>query len=195
MALEVNFYAGDKESYEAELDKDHGGLYALIDGNGLYRGNEPVAGPCPIDIKCTTVSSSVSESSNRTTFSGTFECPESISFLFEFFTQYHGSGSRPVRVHNLLDTSILMYNSSLTLATEEDARRSVEFVQAKLSPDSSVENPISIRADIYQLKLWDNGDFQFVCIGDNIPLSSTSIADLVERIQKVETSVTWTTLD
>lgn len=195
MALEVNFYAGDKSSYEAELDKDHGGLYALIDGNGLYRGNEPVAGPCPIDIECKTVSSSVSESSNRTTFSGTFECPESISFLFEFFAQYHGSGSRPVRVHSLLDTSILMYNSNVNSATEEDTRRSVEFVQAKLSPDSSVENPISISADIYQLKLWDDGEFEFVCIGDNIPLSSTSIADLVERIQKIETSVTWTTLD
>lgn len=127
LALEVNFYAGSRELYDAEVEKDAGGLYALVDGLGLYRGLQPVAGPCPIDVNCTITNTESFDNYQKSI--GKFTSSEVFVNLVDFFKKYTGHGGRPIRVSGLPDQTLLMYNCG------EVSDDSLSFVQATIGSD------------------------------------------------------------
>lgn len=127
LALEVNFYAGSRELYDAEVEKDAGGLYALVDGLGLYRGLQPVAGPCPIDVNCNITDTESFDNYQKSI--GTFTSSEVFVNLVNFFNKYTGHGGRPIRVSGLADQTLLMYNCG------EVSNDSLSFVQATIGSD------------------------------------------------------------
>lgn len=99
LALEVNFYAGTRDQYDAEPTLDAGGLYALIDGLGLYRGAQPVAGPCPFDIKLTDLTPSGDNTDKIKIFDGFWESDTYVLDLLQFFESVRsGPGGRTLRV-------------------------------------------------------------------------------------------------
>lgn len=99
MALEVNFYAGTRDQYDAEPTLDAGGLYALIDGLGLYRGAQPVAGPCPFDIKLTELAPYDNNTDKIKIFDGFWESDTYVLDLLQFFESARsGPGGKTLRV-------------------------------------------------------------------------------------------------
>ena len=119
MALEVNFYAGTRDQYDEEPALDAGGLYALIDGLGLYRGAQPVAGPCPFDIKLTDLTPSGDNTDKIKIFDGFWESDTYVLDLLQFFESVRsGPGGRTLRVEgNVYKNSLEVFiNSSEEVA-------------------------------------------------------------------------------
>ena len=119
MALEVNFYAGTRDQYDEEPALDAGGLYALIDGLGLYRGAQPVAGPCPFDIKLTDLTPSGDNTDKIKIFDGFWESDTYVLDLLQFFESVRsGPGGRTLRVEgNVYKNSLAVFvNSSEEVA-------------------------------------------------------------------------------
>lgn len=182
LALEVNFYAGSRELYDAEVEKDAGGLYALVDGLGLYRGLQPVAGPCPIDVNCTTTN--VESFDNYQKSTGTFTSSEVFVDLVDFFKKYVGHGGRPLRVIGLDGQTLLMYNCG------EVSDNALSFVQATLATDIPESNLVEyVSVTLHKLILIQDGTFTYTKISDNLPLTNISVRNLHERLLTAESYV------
>lgn len=129
--LEFEAYALTKKTYDQLTTVDPGGFYSMIDGQGLCRGTQPIAGPCPVDV--TLVIDSVTASGKTTTLSGGFQTVEDPNAINTFFSKNRGSGGRTLRVY-------FTYTSSVTNKYEPvDLEKSViGFADSGLTPDSGV---------------------------------------------------------
>lgn len=182
LALEVNFYAGSRELYDAEVEKDAGGLYALVDGLGLYRGLQPVAGPCPIDVNCNITDTESFDNYQKSI--GTFTSSEVFVNLVDFFNKYTGHGGRPLRVSGLAGQTLLMYNCG------EVSDNSLSFVQATIGseiPESDLAEYIS--ATLHKLVIVQDGTFTYTKVDDSLPLTNISVRTLDSRLSTEESKV------
>lgn len=204
LALEVNFYAGSRELYDAEVEKDAGGLYALVDGLGLYRGLQPVAGPCPIDVNCNITDTESFDNYQKSI--GTFTSSEVFVNLVNFFKKYTGHGGRPLRVSGLAGQTLLMYNCG------EVSNDSLSFVQATIGSDIPESDLVEyISATIHKLVIAQNGTFTYTKVDDSLPLTDISVRTIdsrlsatdaevaklttrVETLENTPSTISWTTL-
>lgn len=181
MALEVNFYAGTLRDYKTEPRIDAGGAYLLIDGMGVYRGENPVAGPAPIDITCTANKAVINR--NNVVYTGTFTCDEDIDNVFETFNTLSGSGGRHLRVTGLKadDRSVLMFHSKITADGE------LEFVQAEMAEEIPADEDIdSVSSVIYKIIISKNYAFTLIKITGRLSVSNISSKELDNRLTDVE---------
>lgn len=182
MALEVNFYAGTRELYDAEVEKDPGGLYALTDGLGIYRGLQPVAGPCPIDVNCTIANTKSFDNYHKST--GTSDALDTFVDLVNFFKNNAGHGGRPLRVTGLDGQTLLMYNCGEVNDNE------LSFVQATIAAEIPEGNLIEhVSATLHKLVLMENGTFTYTKIYDNLPLTDISVRKLHSKLSKAEYNI------
>lgn len=219
MALEVNFYAGTRALYDAEPSLDPGGLYALIDGLGLYRGAQPIAGPCPFDINL--LIEKTSEQSPIYELSGGFQSSESVQSIKEFFAAHPGNGSRPIRVRftytsgaplssvTLNNVNLMMYNT-VKFSSKEEPDSLGQFIAIEFKPKDTISNEL-IDCVIYKLVLTEPDLFQmyikeFSISSTNIPTSeivasinenrdaivalSTNLNSEIARAKKAESDLT-----
>lgn len=205
MALEVNFYAGTRALYDAEPSLDPGGLYALIDGLGLYRGAQPIAGPCPFDINL--LIEQTTEQAPIYKLSGGFQSSESVQFIKEFFASHVGNGGRPVRVKftytsgvplnnvALDNVNLLMYNTvPFSASTQTGLIGSFRAIEFK--PSGSIENEL-VSCVIYDLSLTEPDIFnvdvkEFMLSATDIPTSEVvaSINENRDAIAALSTKLT-----
>lgn len=181
MALEVNFYAGTRELYDSEPERDAGGLYALIDGLGVYRGNNPVAGPAPIDITCRIQKEIIKQ--NNVVYTGAYTCKEHIDTIFGVFDYIHGYGSRPLRVSGITadGRELLLFNSK----KREDG--ALEFVQAEVAEQIPEDEDIdSVSCIIYKIIITHDYSFTLIKISGRLSVSNISSRNLDDRLTDVE---------
>lgn len=205
MALEVNFYAGTRALYDAEPSLDPGGLYALIDGLGLYRGAQPIAGPCPFDINL--LIEQTSEEDRIYQLSGGFQSSESVQSIKEFFASHPGNGGRPVRVkftytsgtplsRAALDNVNLMMYSNIEYGVPNDTGVVGKFTAIEFNPQRRIENEL-IDCVIYKLYLLEPDVFymdirEFSLSATDIPTSEivASINENRDAITELSTRLT-----
>lgn len=204
MALEVNFYAGTRALYDAEPSLDPGGLYALIDGLGLYRGAQPIAGPCPFDINL--LIEQTSEQDRIYELSGGFQSSESVQSIKEFFASHPGNGGRPVRVKftytsgkplsrvALDNVNLMMYNTVPFLALQEGGVIG-SFIAIEFKP-RHIDDEL-IDCVIYKLSLLEPDVFymdikEFSLSATDIPTSQivASINENRDAITQLSTNLT-----
>lgn len=174
LALEVNFYSGTRDLYDAEAEKDDGGLYALNDGMGMYQGSKPVAGPCPVDIICS-VESTVANN-NCQTFTGRFTTSEHVANIMSFFKKYAGHGGRPLRVSGLDGQLLLMYNCPSSNVNE------LSFVQSSVDIHSNVTESVGVI--VHKLVIVPTGTFIYTKISDNLSLNN-----------RIDSAISWTVIE
>lgn len=202
MALEVNFYAGTRALYDAEPSLDPGGLYALIDGLGLYRGAQPIAGPCPFDINL--LVEQTSEQDKIYELSGGFQSSESVQSIKEFFASHPGNGGRPVRVkftytsgnpltHVALNNVNLMMYNNVEYLVPNDVGVVGKFTAIEFKPNPKIENEL-VDCVIYKLSLLEPDVFymdikEFSLSATDIPTSQIveSINDNRDAIAELST--------
>ena len=192
MALEVNFYAGTRALYDAEPSLDPGGLYALIDGLGLYRGAQPIAGPCPFDINL--LIEKTSEQSPIYELSGGFQSSESVQSIKEFFAAHPGNGSRPIRVSftytsgaplssvTLNNVNLMMYNTVKFSSTEEPDCIG-QFIAIEFKSKDTISNEL-IDCVIYKLVLTEPDLFQMYIKEFSISSTKIPTSEIVASINE-----------
>lgn len=192
MALEVNFYAGTRALYDAEPSLDPGGLYALIDGLGLYRGAQPIAGPCPFDINL--LIEKTSEQSPIYELSGGFQSSESVQSIKEFFAAHPGNGSRPIRVRftytsgsplssiSLDKVNLMMYNT-IKSSLQEEPGIVGQFIAIEFKPKDTINNEL-IDCVIYKLVLAEPDLFQMYIKEFSISSTNIPTSKIVESINE-----------
>ena len=161
MPLDVEFYSGTRKQYQDEPTKDRGGLYALVDGLGLYRGEQPVAGPCPIDMIL--IVESTESTDNGKTIRGQVDSTEKLSDIFAFYASNPGSGGRWIRA--IIDPELIMMENETHSATE------LSFVSASLGNNLSSEAASSISVIIRKLIVDSSGNFVLYELNNSVPLS------------------------
>lgn len=192
MALEVNFYAGTRDLYDAEPSLDPGGLYALIDGLGLYRGSQPIAGPCPFDINL--LIEKTTEEERLSTLEGGFQSTESVQTIKEFFEEHPGNGSRPIRVRftytsgtplthvSLNRLNLLMYNT-LDFNVHDNEGLVGKYIAIEFKYKSTVEDE-HIDCVMYELVLKEPDAFYMYIKEFSIIEADIPISQIVERINE-----------
>lgn len=191
MALEVNFYAGTRALYDAEPSLDPGGLYALIDGLGLYRGAQPIAGPCPFDINL--LIEKTSEQDKVYQLSGGFQSSESVQSIKEFFDLHPGNGGRPVRVkfkytsgkplnHVALDNVNLMMYNTVQFLVHNDTGLVGSFTAIEFKP-RRIENEL-VDCVIYKLSLLEPDVFHMDIKEFSLSASDIPTSEIVASINE-----------
>lgn len=176
MPLEVNFYAGSRKQYLDESLKDRGGLYALINGFGVYRGAQPVAGLSPIYM--TLISDPASTSGNVTTYTGYYDSAESAKDIQQCYIDDSGTGSRPLCV-TFSDNELHMRNTS-----HDD--ESATFIGMIAGDTLTGDSASMIHIDLYKLKIQIDGAFELNVLSDDLPLGDGLVKEILDRIKVVE---------
>lgn len=196
LALEVNFYAGTRELYDAEPSLDAGGLYALIDGLGLYRGEQPVAGPCPIDITLLVENIGLSLDHNFIYASGEFESSESLVSMKELYLHKPGDGGRDLRVQltpkGEVDVAPLHERLGLFALHNQPIQKESEigrFLAYRLKPDLDHPESELVSFTAVEVVLLESGDFTLVLKEGQFSHATVSISSVVKSIND---NLEWT---
>lgn len=175
MPLEVNFYAGSRKQYLDEALKDRGGLYALINGFGVYRGAQPVAGLSPIYV--TLISDPASKSGNVTTYTGYYDSAESAKDIQQCYIDDSGTGSRPLCV-TFNDNELHMRN----IGHDDE---SATFIGMIAGDTLTGDSASTIHIDAYKLKIQLDGAFALNVLSDDLPLGDGLVKEILDRIKVV----------
>ena len=176
MPLEVNFYAGSRKQYLDESLKDRGGLYALINGFGVYRGAQPVSGLSPIYM--TLISDPASKSGNVTTYKGYYDSAESAKDIQQCYIDDSGTGSRPLCV-TFNDNELHMRN----IGHDDE---SATFIGMMAGDTLTGDSASTIHIDVYKLKIQLDGAFALNLLSDDLPLGDGLVKEILDRIKVVE---------
>lgn len=205
---EVNFHDLTHDVYDSLENVDPGGLYALIDGLGMFKGVQPIAGSAPIDIKLNVevAPETSAMETNTYVYQGRYEIlsqskgifPSSFLEISNFYKLNPGAGSRPLRVTGIGDGTSLMYH----VYSDDENSQELRFVGSMLdkSTKESLASRISIlNIQVFTLSIDQSGQFVFtvikleediVLMRRQVQANVNGLVGMLERLDNVEEDLT-----
>lgn len=190
---EVTFYScTTRGDYEKENSKDSGGLYVFRDGTGIYRGNDAVSGPAPIQIVAKADESILKDAQNSASFLK-YTCGYDCELSFTRLSRYLiGPGNRPIRfidhTGKVIELYAVGYDSNVRKYTLCNTYSGIAYT---LSEDNSAA--FEIASVTYRVELY--ADRLIVEISSNrIPTlallnkSLNAVSQLISSLELTHTS-------